>query len=48
MFQVELVSPEDISYSGEAEDRKKSMDSLMAAFWVAIILIYMSLGALFR
>jgi multidrug efflux pump subunit AcrB len=37
-----------LSYSGEDEDRKKSMDSLMSAFWVAFILIYMILGALFR
>ncbi len=37
-----------LSYSGEDEDRKKSMDSLMAAFWVALLLIYMILGTLFR
>ncbi len=37
-----------LTYGGEDEDRKKSMNSLMQAFWVAFLLIYMILGALFR
>lgn len=35
-------------FTGEDEDRRRTMSSLGNAFWLALLLIYMILGALFR